>query len=134
MCGASKVSEKNIEAVTGATYQVKANDYGHGAFVPKGETVQSCTACVRGHQQIVTFMNLPSDIKKELGKKIINGAVVGRFVEVNTGNHHTSRDQIDCGDGIILDFMRFAGSTAFIGVHTDFKPKSATMARRYENA
>jgi hypothetical protein len=129
MCGASKVAKRHTTAKVGETYNVLANQFNHGAFVPQGETAQSCTACLRGNTQMVTFMNLPAMLANILGQKVVDGGVVARFVEVDTGNHETSRDQIDCGDGIVLDFKDFAGTRAYIGVHPDWQPKSMTKMR-----
>ena len=117
MCGASKHAKRHIDAKVGATYNVAVNAYGQGAFVPPGETVKSCTACLRGDSQKVTFHGLSAKLKHELGSIVKHGQVTGLFVEVDEkDDFEISRDQINFGNGIIVDFADFAGSIAYIGV------------------
>ena len=134
MCGSSKTAKRTISAKEKETYTVESNHYGQGAFVPHGETVESCIACVKGNTQMVTFSNLPKQISKELGSMVVDGKVVGRFIEVETGNHETSRDMIAFGKELEVDFVELVGATAYMGIHESLKPKSVAALRSYENA
>jgi hypothetical protein len=59
---------------------------------------------------MVTFLGAKLELRQEFGE-----VIVGRFVEVQTGDHQTSRDQIVIG-GVVLDFAEFVGASAYIGV------------------
>ena len=114
MCGASKRARKIIDAEVGDTYKVATNKYGQGAFVPIGETVEECVACVKGDTQMVTFAGIPVEVQKDYG---VGPSAVGRFIEVDLFDYRLARDMVDFGNHHgQVDFAMLAGSHAHIGI------------------
>lgn len=118
MCGASKLSDRHIDHkdAIGEHVTVQANKYGQGALVPKGETVESCTACLRGDQQPITIAGIPEAVRKEYGFK--DDVVVGRFIEIDTPDHRTARDLVAFDQTNIppVDLADLQGAHVYIGV------------------